>query len=138
LSASDAVTVAVDGNVDYADPGWLQCNGPTWIFNGNSVTESRVWFEFNVPSGTTKMTVTLTLEAEGDCTQLLVEIDGTEHVWENLGGRCQTISKTLNISPGKRDIRIGTDQSALCGDDLAIWDVKFQFNRSCLSSNEVF
>lgn len=130
------ITVFVDSNVDYADPSWLRCNGPAWEFNGNSVTESRVGVEISVPSGTTKMTVTMLVEVEGNCTQLLIEADGTEHRYENLAGRCEERRFTVDVSPGKQRIYVGTDQSAFCSDDLVIWWVKLEFNRACLSPDE--
>jgi hypothetical protein len=130
------VTVLMDSNVDYEDPSWLECNGPAWSFNGNSITESRVGVELTVPSGTSKMTVTMLVEVEGDCTQLLIEVDGTEHRWEDLAGRCQERRFTVGVSPGKQRIYVGTDQSSFCSDDLVIWWVKLEFNRACLSPDE--
>lgn len=47
--------------------------------------------------------------------------------------------RTFNvpITPGKRKIRIGTDQSSLCGDDLAIWRMTFKFNGPCLAPDDL-
>jgi len=128
--------VLVENNVDYEEPNWLRCNGSAWICNGNAVTESAIRFEVDVPDGTTKVTVLINGEIEDDCTQLLIEIDGSENRWENLAGRCQNIEKTLSISPGKHTIRVGTDQSSFCSGDLAIWEVRLTFNRPCITPDE--
>ena len=135
---SNAVTPLMHTNIDYELASWQQCRSKALVCNGNSTTESTFGLELKVPSGTTRLEVTIMMEVEDECTQFMVEVDGTEHVWEGYSGSCREYTFTVPISPGTRRIRVGTDQSALCGGDLAVWEVQFEFNRACLSPDEVY
>ena len=130
--------VAVDygtGRSHGSNPSWFECGPGGWIFNGNGISESTVGYTFHVPSGVTAVEVIMGMEAEGDCVQVLVQIDGTEHRTEDLSG-CRTFRKTYAISPGTREIRIGTDQQGLCGRDLHVNYVRFEFQGINVSASD--
>jgi len=125
------VDVTPGSGVTWDADSWMDCNpgSPRWDFNGNSTTESAVAFEFDVPNGASEVKISFSdISVEHDCVQLLIEVDGVERTWENLEGHCDQRAFTVPLSSGIRTIRIGTDQSALCSPNMALWDIHFQFN----------
>lgn len=136
--SGNAVKPVKHTNVSYEQAGWQQCRSKAWVCNGNSVTESTLGAILTVPTGTTRVTVTVMMEVEDTCTQFMVEIDGDENRWEGYSGTCRERVYTLPITPGEHEIRVGTDQSSLCSGDLAMWSVKFEFNRPCITPAEKY
>ncbi|MEZ4647679.1 MAG: hypothetical protein R3E97_02640 [Candidatus Eisenbacteria bacterium] len=125
--ADSGVTVGYGtGRSHGSSPNWFECNSSGWIFNGNAIAESTVGYTFHVPNGVSAVEVIMGMEAESDCVQVLVEIDGTEHRTEDQSG-CRTFRRTYAITPGTREIRIGTDQQGFCGADLHVNYVRFEF-----------
>jgi len=108
------------GRTNGASPSWLSCrSGGKWTFNGQGVAESKVAFTFPGTSSVEGVEVKVSMEVEGDCTQVLIEVDGDENAYEDLEG-CSEFTRTYQVGGGGHTIGIGTDQQGLCGDDLYV------------------
>ena len=132
----NGVSISFGDDVSWKNPSWFTCASGGWIFNGNSVLESKKEFDIYVPHGMNRVAIQLRLQADSDCTQLLIEIDGKEHTYENLSS-CATREWFFDITPGNHTIGIGTDQQgALCYADLGITKVRFEFSGRCITDAE--
>ncbi|HKK73080.1 MAG TPA: hypothetical protein VKA86_17900 [Candidatus Krumholzibacteria bacterium] len=126
--ADGGVTISYGtGRSHGASPDWIRCGSTAkWIFNGNGISESKVDFTFPLPSSVTGIGVSMLREAESDCTQMLVEVDGEEFRYENQTG-CDTWSDTYGVAGGGHTVGIGTDQQGFCGGDLHVRSITFSF-----------
>jgi len=123
--------------VSYKNPSWHSCADKAWVFDGNPVTESWVEFEVDVPAGTKTVLMAVGFDASSDCAQLLMQIDGKEHVRSNFGTACTTRKYRFDITPGDRKLRIGTDQQGVtCYSDISLQHVTFTFEGRCLTEDE--
>ena len=130
------LTVPATG-VSYSSPAWHSCTGSAWVFDGNPIAESWVEFELDVPAGTQSVLIDIGKDASGTCAQLLMEIDGNENTRTNFGTPCTTRSYRFAIAPGRRSIRIGTDQQGVaCHADISVQHVTFTFEGHCLTEEE--
>lgn len=66
------------------------------------------------------------LEAESDCVQVLVQVDGREDVDEDRAGGFFT-AEVYDVSQDWTDVYFGTDQQGFCGGDLHVSWVEVTF-----------
>ena len=123
------------GRSSGAGESWIGCassNG--WIFDGQGVSESTVGLDFVTPPGATSVIVEMGVEAEDDCTQALIQIDGDETTFTDLSG-CEQVSTGLPAEDARTDVDIGTDQQGFCGGDLHVRWVEVEFQGLLVSES---